>query len=225
MSRRSRWPSRARRCRNRSARVAALRFRSPRSDRFSSGSASCERAEKVLLRALESRGQTQFNEITGAVYDTLAQIALMRGGYESAGDYLRQAGEAYGSYGAQTGLWYEWSIRVLEAKLAARRGATEEALQLAERNRRQRAAGRGHSGGSHCVRSAARGRPRARCRSANRERGHPHRRARHAWRVGRVPSAAGSAARSGRPPVRGVPRHRAERERVRVDRRGVSGRA
>ncbi len=89
-----------------------------------------ERAEKVLLRALESRGQTQFNEITGAVYDSLAQIALMRGGHETAGDYLRRAGEAYGSYGAQTGLWYEWSIRVLEAKLAARRGATEEALRL-----------------------------------------------------------------------------------------------
>jgi hydrogenase-4 transcriptional activator len=90
-----------------------------------------ERAEKVLLRALESRGQTQFNEITGAVYDSLAQIALMRGGYESAGDYLRQAGEAYGSYGGQTGLWYEWSIRVLEAKLAARRSATDDALKLA----------------------------------------------------------------------------------------------
>ena len=90
-----------------------------------------ERAEKVLLRALESRGQTQFNEITGAVYDSLAQIALMRGGYEAAGDYLRQAGEAYGSYGAQTDQWYEWSIRVLEAKLAARRGATEAALRLA----------------------------------------------------------------------------------------------
>ena len=90
-----------------------------------------ERAEKVLLQALESRGQTQFNEITGAVYDSLAQIALMRGEYESAADYLRRAGEAYGSYGAQTGLWYEWSIRVLEAKLAARRGATEAALKLA----------------------------------------------------------------------------------------------
>ena len=90
-----------------------------------------QRAEKVLLRALESRGETQFNEITGAVYDSLAQIALMRGGYESAGDYLRQAGEAYGSYGGQTGLWYEWSIRVLEAKLAARRGASEDALRLA----------------------------------------------------------------------------------------------
>jgi tetratricopeptide (TPR) repeat protein len=90
-----------------------------------------ERAEKVLVRALDLRVQTQFNEITGAVYDTLAQIALMRGGYESAGDYLRKAGEAYGNYGAQTSLWYEWSIRILEAKLAARRGATEEALRLA----------------------------------------------------------------------------------------------
>ena len=74
----------------------------------------------------------QFHEITGAVFDTLAQISLMRGSYESAGDYLRQAGEAYGGYGAQTGLWYEWSIRVLEAKLAARRGATDEALRLAD---------------------------------------------------------------------------------------------
>jgi DNA-binding NtrC family response regulator/tetratricopeptide (TPR) repeat protein len=90
-----------------------------------------ERAEKILHRALQARGQTQFNEITGAVFDTLAQIALMRGDYESAGDNLRQAGEAYGGYGAQTGLWYEWSIRVLEAKLAARRGATDEALRLA----------------------------------------------------------------------------------------------
>ncbi len=90
-----------------------------------------DRAEKTLHRALEARGQTQFNEITGAVYDSLAQIALMRGDYESAGDYLRQAGDAYGSYGGQTGLWYVWSIRVLEAKLAVRRGATNEALRLA----------------------------------------------------------------------------------------------
>jgi DNA-binding NtrC family response regulator/tetratricopeptide (TPR) repeat protein len=90
-----------------------------------------ERAEQVLHRALQVRSPIQFHEITGAVFDTLAQIALMRGGYESAGDYLRQAGEAYGGYSAQTGQWYEWSIRVLEAKLAARRGATDEALRLA----------------------------------------------------------------------------------------------
>jgi DNA-binding NtrC family response regulator/tetratricopeptide (TPR) repeat protein len=89
-----------------------------------------ERAEKILHRALEFRGQKQFNEITGAVYDTLAQIALTRGDHEATGDYLRRAGEAYGSYGGQTGLWYEWSVRVLEAKLAARRGLAAEALRL-----------------------------------------------------------------------------------------------
>ena len=90
-----------------------------------------ERAERTLHRALNARGQIQFNEITGAVFDSLAQIALMRGDYEAADGYLRQAGDAYGSYGAQAGLWYEWSIRVLEAKLAARRGATDDALRLA----------------------------------------------------------------------------------------------
>ncbi len=90
-----------------------------------------ERAEKVLHRTLQVRSQIQFHEIRGAVFDSLAQIALMRGGYESAADYLRKAGEAYGGYGAQTSLWYEWSIRVLEAKLATRRGATDEALRLA----------------------------------------------------------------------------------------------
>jgi hydrogenase-4 transcriptional activator len=90
-----------------------------------------DRAEGVLHRALQVRSENQFHEITGAVYDSLAQIALMRGDYESASDYLRRAGDAYGGYGAQTSLWYEWSIRVLEAKLATRRGATDEALRLA----------------------------------------------------------------------------------------------
>jgi len=91
-----------------------------------------ERAETVLHRALESRGHSQFNEITGAVFDSLAQIALMRGEYDAAEDYLRQAGEGYGSYGGKAEVWYEWSIRVLEAKLAARRGATADALRLAD---------------------------------------------------------------------------------------------
>ena len=91
-----------------------------------------ERAEQVLHRALEVRSPIQFHEITGAVFDSLAQIHLMRGSYETVGDYLRRAGEAYGGYGRQTSLWYEWSIRVLEAKLALRRGALEEALRLSD---------------------------------------------------------------------------------------------
>ncbi len=91
-----------------------------------------ERAETVLHRALEVRSANQFHEITGAVYDTLAQIALMRGAYDSADEYLRKAGDAYGSYGGHTSLWYVWSIRVLQAKLAALRGDIAEALKLAE---------------------------------------------------------------------------------------------
>jgi hydrogenase-4 transcriptional activator len=90
-----------------------------------------ERAEKVLQRALELRSSNQFHEITGAVFDSLAQIALIQGRYEAAGDYLRKAAEAYGGYGAHTSQWYEWSVNILEAKLAARRGASDEALRLA----------------------------------------------------------------------------------------------
>jgi DNA-binding NtrC family response regulator/tetratricopeptide (TPR) repeat protein len=91
-----------------------------------------ERAEPLLHRALSIRSPVQLNEIIGAVFDTLAQIALMRGEYELAGEHLRRAGEAYGAYGIQVSQWYEWSIRVLEAKLAVRRGAFDEGLKLAE---------------------------------------------------------------------------------------------
>jgi len=88
-----------------------------------------ERAEQVLNRALEVRSPVQFHETTGAVFDTLAQIHLMRGSYERAGEYLRHASEAYGG---QTSGWYEWSLKVLGAKLAVRRGAYAEALQTAD---------------------------------------------------------------------------------------------
>ena len=67
-----------------------------------------DRAEEVLMRALEVRKPVRFHETTGVGFDTLAQIHLMRGTYERASEYLRQAGEAYGGYGAQTGKWYEW---------------------------------------------------------------------------------------------------------------------
>ncbi len=88
-----------------------------------------ERAEQVLNRALEVRSPVLFHETTGAVFDTLAQIHLMRGSYERAGEYLRHASEAYGG---QTSGWYEWSLKVLGAKLAIRRGAYDEALQTSD---------------------------------------------------------------------------------------------
>ena len=77
-----------------------------------------ERAEQILTRTLEVRSTVQFHETTGAVFDTLAQIHLMRGSYERADEYLRLASEAYGAYGTQTMRWYEWSLKVLGVKLA-----------------------------------------------------------------------------------------------------------
>src|SRR5688500_12357202 len=91
-----------------------------------------DRADKVLHRALDVRSAMQFHETTGAVYDTLAQMSLMRGDYEHAADYLREAAEAYGAYGRNTSRWYEWSLRVISARLATRRGRPEEALAIAD---------------------------------------------------------------------------------------------
>ena len=86
------------------------------------------RAEDALHRALEVRSPIQFHETTGAVFDTLAQIHLIRGRYDTASDYLGRASEAYGAYGRQTSQWYEWSVRVLGARLALRRAALDDAL-------------------------------------------------------------------------------------------------
>jgi DNA-binding NtrC family response regulator/tetratricopeptide (TPR) repeat protein len=91
-----------------------------------------ERAEQVLHRALDVRSPLQFlRETTGAVFDTLAQIHLIRGDYDQASACLRRSREAYGEPG-QTSRWYEWSIRVLEARLAFRRGLNDEAIRLAD---------------------------------------------------------------------------------------------
>ena len=48
-------------------------------------------------------------ETTGAVFDTLAQIHLIRGEHDDASRCLQKAREAYGDYGAQTSRWYHWS--------------------------------------------------------------------------------------------------------------------
>src|SRR6266542_5864717 len=45
------------------------------------------RAEDALHRALEVRSPIQFHETTGAVFDTLAQIHLIRGRYDTASDF------------------------------------------------------------------------------------------------------------------------------------------
>jgi hydrogenase-4 transcriptional activator len=90
------------------------------------------RAEEVLHRALDVRSPIQFHETTGAVFDTLAQIHLIRGRYEVASEFLGRASEAYGAYGRQTSQWYEWSVRVLGARLALRQGALDDAVARAD---------------------------------------------------------------------------------------------
>jgi DNA-binding NtrC family response regulator/tetratricopeptide (TPR) repeat protein len=86
------------------------------------------RAADALHRALDVRSPIQFHETTGAVFDTLAQIELIRGGYELASEYLGRASESYGAYGRQTSQWYEWSVRILGARLALKRGHLDEAI-------------------------------------------------------------------------------------------------
>ena len=90
------------------------------------------RAAQALHRALDVRGPIQFHETTGAVFDTLAQIELIRGGYDTASDYLVRASEAYGAYGRQTSRWYEWSVRLLSARLELKRGRLDEAVALSD---------------------------------------------------------------------------------------------
>ncbi|MGB2715742.1 MAG: sigma 54-interacting transcriptional regulator [Vicinamibacterales bacterium] len=91
-----------------------------------------KRAEEALHRALDVRSPMQFmRETTGAVFDTLAQIHLIRGEHDEVSRCLQKAHEAYGDKGAHASRWYQWSLRVLEGRLALRRGDPGQALSLA----------------------------------------------------------------------------------------------
>ena len=70
-------------------------------------------------------------ETTGGVFDTLAQIHLIRGEYEAANRYLEKAREAYGEYGMPGTRWYQWSLHLLGARLALRRGDHGPSVSLA----------------------------------------------------------------------------------------------
>ena len=127
------------------------------------------RAEQALNRALDVRSPMQFmRETTGAVFDTLAQIHLIRGNDEEASRCLQRSREAYGEYGAQTSRWYQWSVRVLEARVALRRGDAATALEIADEIARAQdvPAGVCDAGGSRRRRGAARLAARRRGRGA-----------------------------------------------------------
>jgi DNA-binding NtrC family response regulator/tetratricopeptide (TPR) repeat protein len=88
-----------------------------------------KRAEEALNRALDVRSPLHFmRETTGAVFDTLAQIHLIRGEHDQASRCLQKAREAYGETAANR--WYQWSVRALEARLALRRGDAQTALTI-----------------------------------------------------------------------------------------------
>lgn len=89
------------------------------------------RAEAVLRRALDLRSAVQYRETTGAVYDTLAQVHLLTGAYDEAERSLEHARDAFRDSGTRTSRWYEWSLRVLAARLALRRGLYDEASRQA----------------------------------------------------------------------------------------------
>jgi len=89
-----------------------------------------ERAEDALNRALDVRSPLHFmRETTGGVFDTLAQIHLIRGQHDEASRCLQRATEAYGPTVASR--WYQWSVRALEARVALRRGDGASALAIA----------------------------------------------------------------------------------------------
>jgi DNA-binding NtrC family response regulator/tetratricopeptide (TPR) repeat protein len=88
-----------------------------------------KRAEGALNRALDVRSPLHFmRETTGAVFDTLAQIHLIRGEHDEASRCLKKARDAYGETLASR--WYQWSVRALDARLALRRGDAAHALAV-----------------------------------------------------------------------------------------------
>ena len=139
-----------------------------------------------------------------------------------------RASEAYGAYGRQTSQWYEWSVRVLGARLALRRGALDEARRARRRDPAgRRAAVRRAAGDAHRRRGADRRRtgspkPSSACAAAA-DALDP--------KTSRRPpgaSTCGCAARCTRKSGsagRRVPRLRAERDAARSARRALSGRA
>ncbi len=185
-----------------------------------------KRAEEALNRALDVRSPLHFmRETTGAVFDTLAQIHLIRGEHEQASRCLQKAREGYGE--TFSSRWYQWSVRALEARVALRRGDAEH---RACRLRRDRGVGRcpglyAPAGRTDCDRSAPRARPRRRCAAAARRCLRAGAAGGDERDLGRIPAAARPSACRRRARDRGVPRLRPERQRVRSARRRLSGRA
>ena len=91
---------------------------------------------QTVLARREQFHQSRLSEHVGSwnpvLHDTLAQIHLIHGNYDASRDSLEHARESYGAYGRQASQWYDWSVRVLLARLALRRGDLVDARALAD---------------------------------------------------------------------------------------------
>jgi hydrogenase-4 transcriptional activator len=90
------------------------------------------RAADALNAALAVRTPLLYHETTGAIFDSLAQIHLIRGDYAACAEALAQARDAFGDYDAHTPRWYDWSLRLIDARVTLRRGDAAGALARAD---------------------------------------------------------------------------------------------
>ena len=186
---------------------------------------SLKRAEEALNRALDVRSPQQFmRETTGArVRLAGADRPDPRRARRGEPTAWQRAREAYGETRASR--WYQWSVRVLDARVALRRGDPDARSHCAPRCRRDRTPRR-------CTRSRlsssaveallALGRTvDAQTRlDAIEQRIEPGAMS-GTW--GEFLRLRGRLHAPRRPRDRGVPRLRAERQRVRAARRAISG--
>ena len=182
-----------------------------------------DRAEEALNRALDVRSPLQFmRETTGAVFDTLAQIHLIRGNHEDGEPLPPAIARGLRRIWRADQPWYQWSVQVLEARVALRRGDAARALAHRRRDRRGRRVPPAYATQAELIAVEAllasgrlrRGRGAARAPAARLDPA-----AGMSGVVGGVPPAARARCTPRPDADRGVPRPRPERQRVRPARR------
>ena len=71
-------------------------------------------------------------ETTGAVFDTLAQIHLIRGNARGSQPLPAALARSLRRVRSQTSRWYQWSVRVLEARSRSGVAMPRSALEIAD---------------------------------------------------------------------------------------------
>ena len=108
-------------------RATAWRWRSRRSGRSASDLGALRARRSVLHRALEVRRPLLFHETTGAIFDSLAQIHLMRGDYDQAASTCARPAKRTAPTARRRRRGTTGRCALLEARLALRRGTARRA--------------------------------------------------------------------------------------------------